>query len=400
MDVVKSLAGVVSVELTAADPAGALTALRNAGICVLCTVRKEGDISITLTVKRADFRALKSLCTKRGYELSAVRREGRYWFFKHLLHRPVLVVGFVLLLLLTVYLPQRVLFICIEGNDQVPTRLILEKCEDFGVFLGANRREIRSEKLKNYLIEQIPQIQWVGINTAGCVATVSVKERERELEKNSGVTGVSSIVATRDGIVTECTVTRGKALCKVGQAVKAGQMLVSGYSDCGISILAQRAEAEIYAQTERQIRAVIDRNWTSKGESIASVRKYAVIIGKNRINFYKDSGISPSGCDRIYTQRSVILPGGWELPIFLVTETWIYYDSSNVAVTEQEAEAVLSQYAATYLKQQMVAGQIMSVTASVQEEGNALWLDGKYYCHEMIGQIKEEEIVSPYGKFH
>ena len=86
--------------------------------------------------------------------------------------------------------------------------------------------------------------------------------------------------------------------------------------------------------------------------------------------------------------------------IFLVTETWIYYDSSNVAVTEQEAEAVLSQYAATYLKQQMVAGQIMSVTASVQEEGNALWLDGKYYCHEMIGQIKEEEIVSPYGKFH
>ena len=36
---------------------------------------------------------------------------------------------------------------------------------------------IRSEKVKNSLLQRIPQLQWAGINTDGCVAVISVREK-------------------------------------------------------------------------------------------------------------------------------------------------------------------------------------------------------------------------------
>ena len=175
-------------------------------------------------------------------------------------------------------------------------------------------------------------------------------------------------------------------------------MLISGYSDCGRSILAERAEGEIYAQTERQLTAVLDRNWVSKGEMLTTDQKYSLIIGKKRINFYKDSGIPLSECDRIYTQRTVVLPGGWELPISVITETVITYRTESAVLSQQDGQLLLSDFASDYLKDQMIAGHIMTEATTISPEDSVLWLEGKYYCHEMIGQSKEEEIISPYGK--
>ena len=65
--------------------------------------------------------------------------------------------------------------------------------------------------------------------------------------------GVGSIVASRDGVITSITTTKGTPLCKAGQAVKAGQILISGYTDCGISIRADPAEGEVFAETYREM---------------------------------------------------------------------------------------------------------------------------------------------------
>lgn len=396
MDLWKSLGGMVTAELICADPASALGQVNAAGITVFDAAQSADEITVRFSVRRRDIDALKILAQRKGYSLKTVRYVGLYWQGKKLLKRPVLLFGILLLTLLAMYLPTRVYFFRVEGNVQIPTRLILEKCEQCGIGFGASRREVRSEKMKNALLEAIPQLQWAGINTSGCVATITVRERT-DTQTAESVCTVSSIVAARDGIITQCTVTKGNPLCKVGQAVQAGQVLVSGYTDCGISIRATRAEAEIFAQTSRNLTAVTPLQWCKEGSQTRVEKKYALVIGKNRINFYFGSGISDSSCDKMYEENYLTLPGGFQLPVCLVTETWTYYEPESVKLTQEDASQTLSAFARQYTLEQMIAGQILRQEETVIFGEDACTLQADYDCHEMIGLVKKEEI--PYGKY-
>ena len=267
---------------------------------------------------------------------------------------------------------------------QISARLIAEQAQLYGVRFGADRRDVRSERVKNGLLGAIPQLQWVGVTTQGCVAKIQVRERSQP-EPIQQDYAVTSIVAIRDGVVQSCTVNRGTALCKVGQAVTKGQVLISGYTDCGLSIRANRAEGEIMAKTNRQISAVTADFQLTKGQIIREEKKFSLLIGKKRINFYKDSGILDTTCVKMYSENYMTLPGSFYLPVILLTEEWIYYD-----LTESEtenAETVLLDFADRYLASQMIAGQILHRSEAV--DGNVL--EGEYACLEMIGQVRYEE---------
>ena len=394
MNLWRSLGGVIRVNLTSSDPALALRELSKAGITVYNATRQADDIVVQLVLDRRDLQRLKVLAGKKGYNVQQVNNRGIYWTAKRLLKRPILVLGVFVFLLLVFYLPSRVFFVRIEGNERIPDRLILEKCEECGIRFGASRRQVRSEKMKNALLEAIPELQWAGINTSGCVATITVRERsDADIEEQKS--GVSSIVAACDGIITSCTVIRGTGVCQVGQAVREGQLLVSGYTDCGISIQACRAQAEIYAQTRRELTVVAPTNWLTQGDDTKSIKKYAVIIGKKRINFYKGSGISGTTCDKIYEENYITLPGGFQLPVAIITETWTI--SANDIEMPVNADGLLPAFAEQYLKDVMVAGTILSREETITEADGLLRLQGKYACSEMIAQDRNEEIIKPYG---
>ena len=302
--------------------------------------------------------------------------------------------GILLLLILGSYLPTRVLFFQVEGNITVPTNLILETAAECGICFGASRSEIRSEKMKNALLEAMPQLQWAGINTNGCVGIISVRERALTQTENTD-RGVASIVATRDAVITSCTARKGNLLCKAGQAVKAGQILISGYTDCGFAIQATKAEGEIFGRTERKIKTAALRKCENRVSATVRQTKYALILGKNRINLYFGSGISDTRCVKMYEEMYVVLPGGFQLPICIVKESWSMYDA-EVSTGKRNCQQ-LEKFGVQYLLSQMVAGRIIQQEVSVVEAEDVSVLEGQYACEEMIGQLRSEEIVKPNG---
>lgn len=394
MDFWKSLGGMLRVELTTADPAGTLGTINAAGITIY-HAQQESDLVLRFGVQRQDYRRLRALTKKRGEKLELSRRQGLYWVLRQLIRRPVLVAGILLILILTLYLPTRILFVEVEGNLQIPVQEILERAEGCGIGLGASRRLVRSERMKNRLLSSIPDLQWAGINTYGCRAVISVRERTQPEDKPEEH-GISSIVATREGVIREITVLRGEPLCKVGQAVKSGQVLISGYMDRGICIRGTRAQGEIFAETERNLTAVLPSDYAVRGKKTGSEKKYSLIIGKKRINFYKGSGISDSSCDKMYSVRYLTLPGGFRLPIALVTEEWSYYDSEVVTMEEDRAQQVLTNRAGAYLLSVMTAGQIQTRHENLQWSDGVYCLKGRYACLEMIGKTRLEENLESY----
>ena len=391
-----SVNGTVRVELTSADPAHAMQQLADAGITVFRAERAEDDIVTAFTVRRQELPKVEKIAEAKGYALRLAGRSGIFWAALGLVHRPVLVVGVLALFVLSAWLPGRVLFVQVEGNSSVPSRLIAEKCAECGLYFGAERKQVRSEKVKNALLEAIPELQWAGVNTAGCVATVTVRERTDE-ESGMATSGVSSIVAARDGLITSCTVTRGSVQCRVGQVVKAGNLLVSGYTDCGFSIRAERAEAEIYAQTQRSVTVFTPSGWEYDAETGGTEKKYSLIIGKKRINFFKGSGISGTSCDKIYSEYYFTLPGGFVLPAALVTEQCTAVTQVTVQTQEDDAQAMLSRLSSGYLLTQMNAGRILSASERFGAGEGIFTLDAVYACSEMIAQVRNEEIIKPYG---
>jgi len=384
--------GMLEIRLTSADIARAMTVINGKGI-TLWNVKMEDSLSCTCMVRQKDRAQLTALCRRLGCEMNLLGQRGLYFSGLQMLKRPVLITGFVFLLILACWIPRRVFFFEVEGNRSLPDREIIAAMESCGVGFGSSREALRSEQIKNALLGALPELQWAGINTYGCRAVITVREREQGEATQQKPGGVGSIVATRDGVIQEMTVVRGSGACVVGQAVKAGEVLISGYTDCGLTIRATRAEGEVYAQTRRDLTVITPINWNQRGDESKSVKKYSLIFGKKRINFFKGSGISPTGCVKMYEENYLTLPGGFRLPVALVTEVWTESEDSPCSLTGTDVTDLLTDFARRYLSRQMVAGKILASAQSQTEQEDVCVLYGKYACSEMIGQLHSEEII-------
>lgn len=393
MDFWHSVNGLVALEILTADPTATLERLHLSGI-PLRNVRVVDELTLQITVQRNYLKQINLILRRRAEKCKIVEKKGIYWSIQSLMKRPVLLTGVLFFLLLTAFIPARIFFFEVEGNSQIPTRQILEYASECGIKFGAERKSVRSEKVKNALLRSIPELEWVGINTSGCVVTISVRERQ-SVDNTVNDTGVSSIVAVRDGVIRELTVTSGSASCKPGQAVTAGQVLISGYTDCGLSIRAERAKGEILAETNHVLRFVLPENHEQRDGFLSQSKKYSLIIGKKRINFYQDSGNLDTRCVKMYSEKYLTLPGGFQLPVAIVTETCIFYDQCTPTATLEKETDVLSSFAERYLHSHMIAGRILSKEESVTNVDGVTLLEGNYGCLEMIGQEQSEEIIAP-----
>ena len=122
----RSAAGTVEVELTSADAPATMKAAIHKGIEVI-NLRQKTELTYAFRIRRTDLKALQEVAAQKSDNLRILGRFGIYWQVKSLLNRPVLIFGLILMLVLIVYLPTRVLFISVEGNVDLPTKLILEK---------------------------------------------------------------------------------------------------------------------------------------------------------------------------------------------------------------------------------------------------------------------------------
>ena len=383
----------VRIEICASDFPGILRKLNKSGI-VLRKVEYIDELTIRAVVLSGSVKSIALIVKRCGGDFRVIRKSPVNRFLREVPKRICLIICVFLLVLLTVLIPQRILFVKVVGGSSIPDTLIIDCAEEYGLSFGTKRRDIRSEDIKNALIGRLSMLEWVGVNTSGCVAEISVREKRINNESKDTKQMISNIVAERDGVIIAQTIIEGTPVCRVGDAVIAEQLLVSAYTDCGRLIQVTSAEAEILARTKRRIDTVTPLYSKKRSEIIDHWKRYSILCRKKLINLYKDSGISHGSCVKICKQKYLKLPGDFVLPIALITEEmYAFRTYENVA----EDVSWMADFSGSYLQAEMIAGQIISGNVNLAVDGEIAKFSGEYDCIEMIGKRKIEENIYRYG---
>ena len=283
-----------------------------------------------------DAKKLRKLAEKQHLSLTSKERRGIFALFHRYRNRWGLIVGGVLGVFL-LFVSSRVVWdVRISGNEIVPTGEIEALLEENGLFAGARLRDIHAGELENRVLISTDKIAWLSVNLSGTVAHVQVMESVEPPAPES--TSPANLVAARDGQIELLQLYRGKSVVKIGQAVREGELLVSGISDSRDGgFFYTRAAGEVLARTEREI--CVEIPFTSTEERMVGER-----VGEISLRFfhlcakiYKRAGKEGEDCAIIEVQKGLDGAGLSRLPVFLDLTLFCERESVEVLRTPDEA---------------------------------------------------------------
>ena len=390
--VVNFFRGTAWVEITGVDPQRCINRFLKYGVA-FSRLEQPEDCILRCEILKRDLPVARQAVRQTMCELTVLQQRGFGQEFQGLLRRPVLLVSALLLALAVVILPNFIWTMEVEGNEEIPAEKILQELEDLGVHFGTWIPSLSNQEIKNQMLLRIPELQWLAVNCSGGKATVMVSERSPS-EDTVSRREVTNLVACRDGVIVEMSVLSGMPVCSVGQAVQAGEILVSGYADWGHSIQATRSMGEIYAETMHKIDAVMPQQVRYKQETGKTSHAVYLTLGRKRIKLFGSSGISETNCDKIVSEKTLTLPGGYALPLTLTVETYTAYEAKDGALPQQQAWQILQDGTRRQLEASMVAGQC-SDSSEQQDTSDGLYrLETTAWCREMIARAEPAPIFT------
>ena len=384
------LRGSVRVEVSGAAPQRLLNAMSEADMPFWDAVPQDA-FTIRLGLYSRNLRNAKALATRCQCELKLLRESGAPVVKRRLRRRVALLVTAVSCFALLAASSLFAWDIRVEGNEQVSTGEILRALAGCGVEPGAFWPGWSSDEIRNSVILDIPELAWLGVSVDSSRAVIRVRERTEAPELVNSE-GMGSVTARTTGIIDSMRVYQGAPLVAVGDAVVAGETLVSGEmpSEVGDTRYV-RASAEIRARTWYEMSASAPLEYSGLEQSDSRTR-WALVIGDERINFYLGSSQTPAGCGKIITEYPLAWEGVFTLPVTLVREQTLEYDSAAAAEDEEELSGRLEAVLRSTLERELSGrGEILDAQFTSSASDGRLVVTMRAECMEDIAEFTPAE---------
>ncbi len=290
-------------------------------------------------IYRHDLKKIESIAEEYGIEVKSfeystfssevIRRRGRIG----------LIIGFVLVLAVSLYFSAVVVTIDIQGNDKVSDKAILTALAEMGIEEGTPFGQINYIWSENQLRLMVNGISWAGMHRTGHRLVVEVTELVEKPEMlNERMP--CNIVASHEGYITYTSVLDGQLMKKVGDYVFEGDLLVSGVTsdDTGHTNL-HHALAEITGVYSESVTFEGDfvkerLNLTGETDTRRRLKLFSLDIplylGENKYEY--------SECEE--TEKPLVIMGK-KLPISIKKEQFQELQRTETRITEDELFAEL-----------------------------------------------------------
>lgn len=385
--------GTVECSLRGAAPVGFLNRCAAAGVPIL-RAEPVGEDTLRLTLRQRDAARAEQLALRACCELTLLRSQGGRSFFRRLLRRwlPAL-----LLVCFFAGLAWSKLFVWeiqVTGNEAVSSARILNALAECGVTTGSFWPAYTCDTLRSELLLKVPELAWATVQIYGSRAEVVVRERVPKPDIYDARTPVD-LVARREGFVTEVKALNGTAQVKAGAAAGTGEVLIAGSADSTFSGTRWvHALGSVEAETYYELSASVPATARVREQTGRSHSRWALEIGTNRINFYKNSSFCEESCDKITTVWQCKIQGLFQLPLALVRERSTDYTLADSARDENQLCMELEQQLHARLLQSMgEGGRILDERYSRCRSGDSIVVCLRARCSE---NIAEERVYEEY----
>jgi similar to stage IV sporulation protein len=393
MRLVRWLTGWVRVQVTGAEPESFLNALAQQNVPFWAS-DAPADYTMGLTLPRRQKKRAQTLAQAKGFSWCVVAQGGLPPVLSRLRTRALLgllAVAAALLFVSTGFIWD----IEISGNETVSDGEILQALAQCGIDVGKSWLSYSQDSVRNGVLLRLPSLRWMTVSMEGCRAVVIVREKRTYIEPVPE-DEPARLVAAKAGLITEINDLRGTAVTEVNKTVLPGETLVEGYATGRLGVQGPvRAIGTVYARTWYEMTMAAPETVSVKVPTGEKTTRFALILGKIRINFYKGSSICPEECDKIIESYTAAKTGWFALPLTLEKITLQAYTLETQTVPEGQEE--LSGQLMDALQQTIGSdGEILSATFTASRRKGVLYVTLHGQCQEQIATtvpLTEEEIL-------
>ncbi|ENH97507.1 hypothetical protein J416_05833 [Gracilibacillus halophilus YIM-C55.5] len=351
-------------------------------------VRRQNQTTCQGTIYVSDLSQIRRLKRETIYKIRLQKGQGFPFLVKATLRQKPLMIGSILAVLFIFILSNIVWKIEIEGLNEDLERKVTKQLESYGVYEGNFQWSLESPGvLQRKLLEDIPELLWVGISKTG--VSYHLEGVEKTIVEESENTPASHLVAEKEGVVVDLYVEKGQPLVKQNDTVHVNERLISG-------ILGEEEEMEEKDSDNPPVAAegeVIAKVWYRSEVAIPLRDSYGVLTGDSENKYYVHASNklfpiwnfrNPDYHDyQIEVEERSFYFLKWKLPFSFVKQTVYQKEKIEVDRTSKTAKTLALQQSRRKLRQEIgVDGEIIDEKILHEKEENGKVKITLYYTVE------------------
>ena len=331
-------------------------------------------------------------CNGCGIPLCEQKRGGLWHLLWRYRRRAGILAGAVLAVALLILSSRFVWKIDVTGNEALTRDEIIDELAACGFGIGAYIPQLSTERLETEVLIASDRIAWIAIRMEGTHATVQVIERKEPPPPPSNTP--ANLVAACDGQIEQLLLYRGNCLVSVGQAVRRGELLVSGlYDSSRFPYRYTRASGEVLARTEHTFCVEIPLSYTQKTDQKQKVESVTLKILGFSLKIFKNCRNDGGSCDIIKEDHNLSFPFVSDLPLSVEVVKRQSYVELDAKYTEEEALELAYAALARSLATLSEEAQLLEKQIETEWRDDAVILRCTVKCIENIAVQSEFEIT-------
>ncbi|MCY0888469.1 MAG: sporulation protein YqfD [Alicyclobacillaceae bacterium] len=182
---------------------------------------------LEITIRLSDFSAVYALCRREHVKFRIVRRFGGLFTLRRWAQRRAMLVGAGLFVVLLYLASQMIWRVDVNAPSAEVAESVTTTAADAGVRVGVWKRSLSPlSQLQQSILDSSRDVAWVGVRVDGSVAHLQVIPRIESPKATAHQP--SNIIVTKPAVILAVHATRGTALVKSGELVRAGQVAITG----------------------------------------------------------------------------------------------------------------------------------------------------------------------------
>lgn len=340
------------------------------------------DSYIKAKISAKQFKKLRTIAKKTGVKITVISKDGAVFIIRRNKHRVALMLGACFFILFVATMNRFLWCIDASGSEKFSAEQIIEAAQLAGVKQGTFLPIFDEKKAAREIYKAFNgELSWVTVNIKGSRASISVRDTQKTQGEDIDDKTPCNIIADFDGVILSDETLSGVKNINKGNAVKKGDLLISGVienEDSSTAYYKAKGKFTAVHETEDIATVFFEDNRIGYGES----KSYILV---HFLGLDIPFGIKEKAGDKYdtFTYSQFAEFAGMKLPfgfskIYSIERRSFAYNKENAYV-----HAVNNYTKNCYNKYKNT--NILSSELKIKATNSKVIIEGKHNCIDFIG---------------